>query len=358
MINQTLSFLIFTVFLILTPTKAQSLTVPLLLQHNELYIRLRNVYPSEMYPEIPEIAKFHLASRCRRSNYFVYGPGGQAAHSYFLRFAAVPVQEGNPQVFDGRLWPFRKRAAPQVVDPLVGDFCMKSITTVDDPFTALMANFQTKTVSFWFYPPGEGAAMNQPPSIGEVTFGEINQNQIGPGPRIRFILRSLVNPQQLPDSWVTDQPVQISVGGLQGVSCALKFDIAVNPLAVPTSVFQRLTRSLRDLTRAALIPTGLNSDLRSMIDQFAAEPLRKFDCRDANRLPDLMLGGLRITRDMLYGQVGDECRLTVVPYDPPQGQQCMFVMGNLFIKQFHFSVHFETPDGTQVAQFAPARHIG
>lgn len=365
-----LAFLLFQIANASTIRKASNATLvkrqfsgavfPLKLVAGRVGIEVINTMTQPNSDLFPQKMRMLVAGHCRKSVYFS-NPSDGDRPTVTLELGLRKMHSEGGFIMKGSI---ASQRAPRMLQP--GDphglFCVKSTNIPQNPFTELMHPFRTKVISFWFSTL-EVSSNIDIPTIGEFSVGSLNEDRIDVGPRVRFPLLPLqVDPANMPNEWLTQTGVEILVGGraVYDVPCYLTFDFEYIGLYLPKQVYNEVVKGLQ-LEKHQAIAESLDfipNDLVTQVqDHLRTNRMRRFDCKDVNKIPDLQFGDLRISRNMLYvAKRNGKCQLTFEAVRTDEDEICYAAFGTSILRHWHFSVDFSVP-GSEVAMFAP-RKVG
>ena len=319
---------------------------------------------------IPELGlqdsslKMLITSSCRQSNYFATAPPNSILSPMRVSLGIKPldntIYKHSELVLNGKL----RALTPRQEDTggnAMGQFCVKSIGLPRDPFRKLMAKVRRKRISFWFGSVDETTDQSDDlPIVAEMGIGTLNERRMGRGSAIRFELKSMdFNDPNAAKLWKTKVPVPLKLNREQIDNCDLSFLLNIGELVVPQEMFQMIVKPLKLQKQEALSNSlkGIPETLVSHINEYAdTKKMRRFDCKDVLKLPDLQFGQLRIPRQLLSIEEDGQCFLVVTPSSYESSQTCNVFVGSYIIEKFHFSVDF-TNVGEEFVQFA-SRKLG
>ena len=316
-------------------------------------VELTNSNFASTVNSVPRVLNMKLSSDCKSSSYYTENTVNFL--SVLVSLMVTPIVQGRSLFFSGELRPVSRIASK------TGILCVKSINIPRDPFNSLMSRFPLKVVSFWFGSPLSNQIVRRA-TIGEIGFGTMNERRMGVGLRSKFLLKSLIShqpvnhPNILPPGWITRNTVQMQAAGfaIPYGTCRAVFSLGIDNLLVPPTVYKVISKYLKRSIRNAMLHQALPIDVLSKVHEFADEPVTKLDCGEYENLPDLQLDDLHIPKRMLFLKISDDkCQLLVSPHETG-GDECLFIVGNLFISKFHFLVDYTSPEG-EYAQFSIRR---
>ena len=328
---------------------AHGFIMPVYGGNHALYLKFRHNQPAATYTPgsvDPDYIKMLLTARCRKSSFNDYDNQYEQVPFQFVVMTGTSIM-GQEIDLHATLSRIARQGQPLQT---YGAFCIKSTVMMNDPFNRMILGFDNQVVSSWFMSSSQIHGAERP--IGQIGFGTLNEHKMVAGETARFPLKPLRNIQNMPSEWITLNPVPLhQVGQAEPLAeCEMTFDYSHTLNFLPTNVYEQIIRPLRGSIRLATASAGLPPDIVRYITNFVNEPIFYFDCADAARLPNLRFGPLPFSRELLFVEYQGRCILTIHPI---QRSTCRFALGFSTIKQFHFSVNFQGPEG-EYAQFAGA----
>ena len=281
--------------------------------------------------------KMMLRSICHSSMYFDVPSPNTPLQALNLNLVANTIGEPHNLAFGGLVGP--KVRQENIDESITGEFCIKSPYIPHDPFTNLMFKYPNKIFSLWF---GK-VDVADTATIGEFSVGSINEKRIAEGPRIRFpLIRLNYQPNNMPPSLITKNPVELRVNDrLRPEACRLVFSYESPYVILPREAYNEIVQQLQNVKKEALVDSrpDFPLDLLNVIHDYGtAKMMRRFDCADASKIPDLKFGEWKIESKTLYSAKQGKCMLLVKPVDLREGKLCTFMVGNQVLRNVHFSV--------------------
>ena len=304
--------------------------------------------------QVPTRLNMLLCSFFPLSTYF-NEHGGNEAHQLRVGLRMVPHNANIGLDITGRLLPSKLPSIFASMN-IFGMFSIKRTSVANDPFNDLMQKVPNKVISIWYSRVEQVASEGE--TVGTFSVGSFNEDKIGEGRQVRYILQEMGGePTEAPPAWITSNPVGIRIGGQDSGSCNLAFTVGSPYLVLPPQLFENVVKKLRDAKKQALSESiaAIPDTLVSLINEYAATPkLRRFNCNEAEKIPDIQLGAWHIPSRMLYRRVGSECHLIVRFYDVNDEGNSHAFIGDGILRHFHVSVNFNDFD-QQFLQISPRK---